>query len=145
MLREFTCIICPNGCEITADIEENTEMKGAEGGVWIRSVEGASCPRGKAYVEQELTDPQRNIATSVLVKGGILPLASVRLTHPVPKNRIFDAMAEIRKCTLTAPVKAGEVVIEHLLGYQADVIVTKAIPLAEAEVTPETEAGHQKL
>ena len=123
MLREFTCIICPNWCEIRAEIEEK------EGGVVeIRSIEGATCKKGNAYVEQELRDPQRNIATSVLVKGGILPLASVRLTGPIPKGRIFDAMAAIRKCTLTAPVQAGYVVIHNLLGYDVDVIVTKEIP-----------------
>ena len=110
-MREYTCIICPNGCEIRAEIEEK------EGGaVEILSIEGAACKKGNAYVEQELKDPQRNIATSVLVKGGILPLASVRLTAPIPKGRIFDAMAEIRKCTLTAPVESGTVVIHNLLG-----------------------------
>ena len=123
MLREYTCIICPNGCDIRAQIEE-----GEDGSRRICSVEGAACPKGRAYVEQELTDPQRNIATSVLVKGGILPLASVRLTNPIPRDRIFDAMDEIKKCTLTAPVKAGTVVIPHLLGYDADVIVTKPVP-----------------
>ena len=123
MMREFTCIICPNGCEIRAEIEEK------EGGaVEILSIEGAVCKKGNAYVEQELKDPQRNIATSVLVKGGIRPLASVRLTAPIPKGRIFDAMAEIRKCTLTAPVESGTVVIHNLLGCDTDVIVTKDIP-----------------
>lgn len=73
MMREFTCIICPNGCEIRAEIEEK------EGGaVEILSIEGAACKKGNAYVEQELKDPQRNIATSVLVKGGILPLYYIR-------------------------------------------------------------------
>lgn len=122
MKREYTCIICPNGCDITAEIEER------EGGRIIRSLEGAACPRGKAYVEQELSAPQRNIATSVLVRGGILPLASVRLTAPIPRERIFDAMEEIKKCTLTAPVMAGTVVIPKLLEYDADVIVTKSVP-----------------
>lgn len=122
MLREFTCIICPNGCEIRAEIEEQES-----GAPEILSIEGAICPKGKAYVEQELTDPQRNIATSVLVEGGELPLASVRLSAPIPKDRIFDAMTEIRKCSLTAPVQAGTVVIHHLLGYETDVIVTKSI------------------
>ena len=58
----------------------------------------------------------------------MLPLASVRLTAPIPKGRIFDAMAEIRKCTLTAPVESGTVVIHNLLGCDTDVIVTKDIP-----------------
>lgn len=118
MMREYTCILCPNGCRIRVELEEKE----------ILSIEGFLCPRGKAYVEQELTCPLRNIATSVLVKGGILPLASVRLTQPIPKDSIFDAMTEIRKCTLTAPVESGTVLIRHVLGYDADVIVTKEIP-----------------
>ncbi|KEZ91887.1 DUF1667 domain-containing protein [Lacrimispora celerecrescens] len=123
MLKEFTCIICPNGCGISADIEIK------EGGdSLIRSIEGALCPRGEIYVKQELIDPRRNIATSVLVKGGILPLASVRLTKPIPKDRIFDAMEEIKKCCLKAPVTAGTVLVENILGYDADVIVTKSVP-----------------
>ena len=123
MLREYTCIICPNGCDIRAQIEERED-----GSRRICSVEGAACPKGMAYVEHELTDPQRNIATSVLVKGGILPLASVRLTNPIPRDRIFDAVSEIKKYTLTAPVKAGTVVIPRLMGYDTDVIVTKSVP-----------------
>lgn len=125
MLREFTCIICPNGCEITAELKEHED-----GTKTIVSVEGAACPKGKAYVEQELTSPMRNIATSVLVKGGELPLVSVRLTAPIPKERIFDAMEEIRKCRLTAPVMTGDVVIKGILGYDSDVIVTKDVPAA---------------
>lgn len=122
MLREFTCIICPNGCEITAELE-----KREDGTCRICSIEGAACPRGNAYVEQELTDPRRNIATSILVEGGELPLASVRLTAPIPKDRIFDAMKEIRSCRVTAPVEAGTVVIKGILGYDSDVIVTKTV------------------
>ena len=82
MTRSFTCIICPNGCEITAEYEGDT----------VYAVQGAACPKGDAYVRQELTDPQRNIATSVLVEGGELPLASVRLSHPIPKKEIFRVM-----------------------------------------------------
>lgn len=49
------------------------------------------------------------------------------LTHAIPKARIFDVMAEIRKQKLTAPVKAGEVVIENVLGLGSNVIVTKSV------------------
>ena len=40
MTRTFTCIICPNGCEITAEYE----------GTDVRSIEGATCPKGQDYV-----------------------------------------------------------------------------------------------
>lgn len=126
MIRKFTCIICPNGCEIEADITEQADKT-----VTISSITGHTCPKGKAYVEQELTDPKRNIATSILVKGGELPLASVRLTKPIPKAAIFAAVKEIKRHTLTAPVKAGTAVIHGLLGYDADVIVTKTVERKE--------------
>lgn len=117
MLKEYTCIICPNGCEIEALIEEKE----------IRSLEGAACPRGREYIMQELTAPVRNIATSILVENGELLLASVRLTEPIPKELIFKAMEEIKKVKLKAPVKAGTVVISNILGTESHVIVTKDI------------------
>jgi len=117
MKRTFTCIICPNGCEVEAEYE----------GTEVLSVSGNLCPKGKAYVVQELTDPRRTIASSVRVEGGELPLTSVRLTRPIPKNRIFDAMREIRKIRLQAPVRIGDVAIAGLLGLDSDVIVTKNV------------------
>lgn len=121
MLRTFTCIMCPQGCDITAELEEN------QGKMEILSICGNKCPKGKAYVTQELIAPMRNIATSVLVTGGEPPLASVRLTKPIPKDRIFDVMAEIRKVHLNAPVIEGEVVIANVLGLESDVILTRSV------------------
>ena len=120
MKRTFTCIVCPNGCEIDAEYD----------GTQVLSVTGNLCPKGKAYVTQELSDPRRTIATSVRVMGGTLPLTSVRLTSPIPKNRIFDAMTEIDREVLTAPVRIGDVIIHNLLGFSCDVIVTKNIDRA---------------
>ena len=117
MKRTFTCIVCPNGCEIEAEYE----------GTEVISVTGNLCPKGKSYVTQELVDPRRTIATSVRVEGGTMPLTSVRLTRAIPKARIFDA---INSQVLTAPVHIGDVVIHNLLGLDSDVIVTKNIEKA---------------
>ena len=70
MKRTFTCIVCPNGCEVEAEYS----------GTQVLSISGNLCPKGAAYVTQELVDPRRTIATSVRVEGGELPLTSVRLT-----------------------------------------------------------------
>ena len=118
MLRTFTCIMCPQGCDITAELGENQE---------ILNVSGNKCPKGKAYVTQEIVAPMRNIATSVLVTDGELPLASVRLTKAIPKDRIFDVTAEIRKVCLPAPVVEGQVVISDVLGLGSDVIITRSV------------------
>ena len=50
--------------------------------------------------------------------------------YAIPKARIFDAMDEIKKCRLKAPVKAGTVVIKGIVGLDADVIVTKNVAKA---------------
>ena len=120
MKRTFTCIVCPNGCEI------ETEYEGAQ----VLSVSGNLCPKGKTYVTQELADPRRTIATSVRVRGGELPLVSVRLNRAIPKDRIFDVMREINRQELAAPVRIGDVVIQNILGLDSDVIVTKNIEKA---------------
>lgn len=120
MKRTFTCIVCPNGCEMEAEYE----------GTNVISVTGNLCPKGRDYVTQELVDPRRTIASSVIVKDGILPLTSVRTNRAIPKDRIFDVMAEINKVTLTAPVHIGDVVIKNVLGLGSDVIVTKHIDKA---------------
>ncbi len=116
--QTFTCIVCPNGCEITAYLA-------ADGS--IAKTEGQLCPRGVAYVQAEHTDPRRNIASSVLVTGGVLPIASVRLTDAIPKAQIFNVMAQINAVQLTAPVAIGDVAIANVLGLGVDVIVTKHV------------------
>lgn len=115
--KTYTCIICPNGCDIEAEIKDGE----------ILSITGHTCPKGEAYVHQELTAPTRTIATSVLVTGGELPLASVRLTKPIPKDMIFPVMDEIKKLTITAPVCEGTVVLEKVCGLDSDVIITKNV------------------
>lgn len=117
MKRTFTCIVCPNGCEIEAEYE----------GANVLAVTGNLCPKGRDYVTQELVNPRRTIASSVLVEGGALPLASVRTNRAIPKERIFDVMREINKVVLAAPVHIGDVAICDVLGLGSDVIVTKNI------------------
>lgn len=117
MKRTFTCIICPNGCEITAEYE------GAE----VRAIEGAACPKGKDYVRQELTDPRRNIATSIPVEGGELPLVSVRLDRPIPKGEIFPVLERINRLRVKAPTAIGQVVLADVGGLGANVIITKKV------------------
>lgn len=117
MKKIFTCIICPNGCEITAEVE----------GQELVSCFGSLCKRGEKYVKQELYDPRRNVATSVLVENGDALLVSVRLTNAVPKAKIFDVMNEIKKVHLIAPVIIGQVIIRNILDLNSDVIATRKV------------------
>ena len=122
MKKTITCIVCPNGC--TLDISYDQD---AQGKVTISQVTGNLCKRGVEYAQQEMTDPRRTIASSVLVRNGDLPLVSVRTSGAIPKNQIFDVMKEIRKVEVDAPVKAGTVIIPDVLHLGVDIIATKDV------------------
>lgn len=121
MIRKMTCIICPNGCDLEAQITDGK----------CESVSGNLCPKGAQYAAQEVEEPKRTIASSVTVKNGVLPLVSVRLNRAVPKEKIFNVMEEVRRIVLDAPVYAGDIASENILGLGSDLIVTKNVERAE--------------
>jgi CxxC motif-containing protein len=123
LIKEYCCIICPNGCDIVVTVEQEK----------ILSVEGNLCPKGMGYVENELKCPMRTIATSILLEQGALPLVSVRLTAPIPKEKIFAVMEELKKIRLKAPVFLGEVVLKNILGLSSNVIITKNVEKMNVE------------
>ena len=141
MRKTITCIICPNGCLLSADVSVPGTDASVTGTGCPRVIDspvtGAGCPRGEAYFIQELTDPGRTLTSSVLVTDGELPLCSVRLTEPIPISvrltepipiaRIPDVMKEIRKMKVEAPLESGTVLIRDVLGLGSDVIATKTI------------------
>ena len=112
MKKIFTCIICPNGCEIEVELDKDKI---------------ATCKKGKEYVNQELTNPKRNISSSVKVINGDLDIVSVRLNGSIPKDKIFEVMDEIKNITVDAPVKIGDIIKHNILNLNVDLIATKNI------------------
>jgi len=122
-LREYTCVVCPNGCALQVEVSEGEEIK-------VLSVTGNLCPRGDAWARQEVENPLRTISTNVLVKGGTLPVASVRTLDAVPLARIKDVRNSLRSIVLQAPVHIGDIVEDHPAGVPCRVAVTRNVPAA---------------
>jgi CxxC motif-containing protein len=117
MESKITCIICPIGCEVTVH-HTNDE---------ITKIEGHQCKKGIPYAKEELFDPKRTLATTMIIKGGELPLVSVKTSCPIPKDRLFDVMDCISQAEVTAPVEIGDVLIKNVLDLNADIIATKKV------------------
>ncbi len=96
-------------------------------GAKVEAVFEILCKKGKEYVIQEISNPQRNIATSVKVLNGDLDIVSVRLNKSIPKSSIFDVMKEIKTLEVKAPVKIGDIIKSNILNLDVDVIATKNI------------------
>ncbi len=116
--EEMICITCPVGCTLEVTHEGET----------VLNVNGNTCKRGLEYVEKELTDPRRNVATTVRVKGGIHPLVPVYTDAPIPKARIFDLLEKLREVELEAPVEAHQLVLENVVGSECNIRASRNLP-----------------
>ena len=114
-MKEFVCILCPNGCRLRAGFEPDGETF---------RVEGNSCPRGAAFARTELTAPVRTLTTTVRAVGGERPVLAVRTAGESPRAKLMEAMEAISRLTVRPPVRRGEVIVHNLLGAGIDLIAT---------------------
>lgn len=113
--RIMNCIMCPMGCEMTVTIEDGK----------VTNVIGNTCPRGPKYAHDEVTAPKRMLTTTVKIENGLLPLIPVVSSSVLPKDKVLDCAAYLRDVTITAPVKAGDVVVENILGLGVDILTSR--------------------
>lgn len=116
MKKEIICTVCPLGCHIFAD-GTNEE---------VTSIEGYTCSRGKEYASQEFLHPVRILTSTVKVQGEDRQVP-VRSDKPIPKERLMDCMAVIRKTEVTAPVNTYDVIIPGVCGCDANIVATGSI------------------
>ena len=117
---EFLCVVCPNGCDLVVAVEGSSPPK-------VLEVTGHRCPRGVDYAVSEVERPLRTIASSVRVRGGEMPLASVRTDRPIPLESVFGVMEEIRRCVVDAPVRIGDVLLENPAGTDCRILATRNV------------------
>lgn len=113
MKKEFICVICPAGCRL---IWENGEIN------------GNGCVRGKEYAEVEMTAPKRNVSSTVILKGdSLLTRLPVKTDRPIDKNLVIQAVKQLDKVVVTAPVKVGGIVLENVLGSGVNFVAARSI------------------
>lgn len=113
-MRELVCIVCPNGC--TLSVDEQT-----------LAVTGNKCRKGVDFAVAELTCPTRTICSTVKTIFPEAPVLPVRVSKEIPKDKIFDVMAEINKVIVDKRLSRGETVIGNVLGLGVDVIATSSV------------------
>lgn len=117
--KKLTCICCPLGCSIEADMQGGS----------VVSVRGNGCPNGEKYAHTELTAPVRTLTSTVALvnsKSG-MRLAPVRSSEPIPKDKLFDCMKEIANISVSAPVRIGDTVLQNAAGTGISIIITRDI------------------
>jgi CxxC motif-containing protein len=115
--KEITCIICPVGCKILVKAD----------GKKVEVLTGEKCKKGIEYAIHEALDPRRMLTTSIFVDDGTWPLVSVKSSKPVPKNKVFDVLKEIKKSRAKAPIASGQILIKNVAGVGLDIVATKTV------------------
>lgn len=113
----ITCINCPVGCRMEVIHE----------GEKVLSVKGNTCKRGDAYARQECVAPLRMVTAVAPVADRDMPV-SLKTRTPIPKKLISECMRAVMEKLFSAPIAAGDVLIENVCGSGVDVIATKAVP-----------------
>ncbi len=116
----YLCIGCPMGCRLEVDATEARE---------VVEVRGFSCKKGKDYAAQEYIDPRRSVALTVGLRGGAWPRLPVKTSAPVPKTRVLELCAALRRVSVDAPVRVGQVIVADPLGLGVDIVATREMGL----------------
>jgi len=117
--RKLICIVCPVGCTCEVTTEPGAEP----------IIRGQNCARGRDYALAEATNPLRMLTTTVRVRDGVLPLLPVVSSKPLPKDSVAVGVRLLSEIVVDAPVKAGQVVCEKLLGLDVDIRASRDVAL----------------
>ena len=110
MEKKLTCIVCPLGCELTVNMEND-----------IITVSGNTCKRGEIYAKNECLSPQRTVTSTVMCEDG--SLVSVKTDITIPKNKIFECMQIINSAIAKLPIAVGDIIIKNVFG--ANIVATQ--------------------
>lgn len=113
---EMICINCPLGCHLIINKQND-----------LIEVSGNTCPRGKEYAINELTNPTRTLTTTVRIKEAIYECLPVISSKPIPKDRIFDVLRVLKDVEVTSPVRINEVIVKNILDLDIDIIASRSM------------------
>ena len=117
MEKNIICTVCPRGCHVKVTLN----------GTEVTEISDYGCKRGKEYAAAEATHPVRILTTTVKIAGSPYNLLPVRSNAPVPKELQMACMEAIKTICVTAPVKAGDVVLANICNTGVDIVATKAL------------------
>ena len=115
MKKELICIVCPMGCHLEVDVENDYAVTGNE------------CKRGIAYAKKELTNPTRTITSTVKITGGIYNRLPVKTDKEIDKTLIFDVMELLNDVNVKSPIHMGDIILKNVLGTDVNIVASRSM------------------
>ena len=86
----------------------------------VLSVSGNTCKRGEVYANNECTNPQRTVTTTVKCSDG--GVVAVKTDKTIPKGKMADCVKIINNTVVDLPISIGDVIIKDVFG--ANIVAT---------------------
>ena len=116
---ELICVNCPKGCRVTVHLEDDK----------IAGIEGYSCKEGLNYAEQEITRPMRILTSTVRIDGAVNRVLPVITESDIPLDIWREAMREIKKLRVIAPVEINDVIVSDFMGTGVNLIASRSMSM----------------
>jgi len=115
MKQKLICIVCPMGCHLDVDVENDYAVTGNE------------CKRGIAYAKKELTNPTRTVTSTVKIAGGIYNRLPVKTDKEINKKQVFKVMKLLDDVLVDSPIKVGTVILSNILDTDVNIVATRSM------------------
>ena len=113
MEKNVICVVCPKRCAVRIFCDSNKQ---------IIKIIGNRCEKGAKYAESELICPKRILTSSIQTGNAKKPWLAVCTSLPIPKDLLLEGLSEIRRTSVTLPIRSGDVLVKDFLGTGADLI-----------------------
>lgn len=114
-MKKLVCVLCPVGCPLNADIKGDRV-----------NIQGNRCKKGIDFAQEELVAPRRQITTTLRMQDG--RLLAVRTQTSIPKEKVFDVLAEARLIHPSAPVQCGQIIAQNIADTGVSLIASCDVP-----------------
>jgi len=121
--KKLVCVNCPKGCNITVTLELGK----------IVDIQGYTCDKGKKYAAQETICPMRVLTSTVKVENASLRVLPVITEAEIPLNLCDQAMEQIRRLNVKAPITVNDIIVKDFLGTGVNLIASRSVKASKIE------------
>ena len=101
------------------------------------SVSGNQCPKGADYAKTEIENPLRILTGVVATRGLAIKMIPVRTDKPIPKAKIIEAAAQLRKMRVEKSPRIGDIIVSDFMGLKVNLIATRDVAEKQAVASRE--------
>ena len=106
------CISCPAGCHLDIAVDDNGQI----------NIAGNTCPKGKIYGINEITNPKRVVTAVVKAKGDNRTFVPVKSSAAIPMEKIEKLLSTLNQMEVALPVNIGDVIVENFDNLNINIV-----------------------